>query len=406
MSRPAVTSPGDERRPLTGPSHITSRYVRPTLRLDCVPSPHVPSPASFATASSMASSPSLVYPEVCGWNPSGTDREQKPVLTSPIPRRASQAFRGMSRTSTPRAVATHPTDASQSQPRKVSRSRRGDDAGRIKRPRNCFFIFRCEYTKRHQEAAADSNRPPTPEKTLSKRAGAVWKAMTDLEKKRFRDQAKQESREHAEMNPGYKYSPQRTKAPRRRHTGSVSRREQVETLVQMRESSAARSFDSTSDISAMDSPLSHTSSSPEPAGPSTPTESHHHGLAHRRSMSLPHLDMAHPAGPYPYAHTYFIQPASCSSSPGPGPHRTNRRASSVRQRSYSPSVASIPPPDPAFDLEFGNVTIPFASLAPHTSTMSLPELLSLPDLSISDDGSSVSLSHSSFKFAADTLLVS
>lgn len=213
--------------------------------------------------------------------------------------------------------------------------------------------------------------------------------MNDSQKQVYRDLAKQESLAHSEKNPGYRYRPQRVRPPKRRNSGSVSRRERVESLVQMCESSAARLVDSASEYSAMDSPVSQTSSSPEPMGPITPREAQFHGLGHRRSMSLPHLDMVHSSSPYAYAHTYFIQPASCSSSPGPGPHRTERRSNSMSQRSYSPSMSSIPPLDAAFDLEYGNVTVPFASLAPHASTMSLPELLSLPNLTIHDDGSSV-----------------
>ena len=104
-------------------------------------------------------------------------------------------------------------------------------------PRNSFFIFRCEYTQKHAQANKGSNRSPTPEKTLSKRAGVVWNQMTREEKQPYVQLAKQESREHAARNPGYKYKPLRVSEPRRRTSTSVSRREQVESLVQMRERS-------------------------------------------------------------------------------------------------------------------------------------------------------------------------
>ena len=88
-------------------------------------------------------------------------------------------------------------------------------------------------------------------------------------------------------------------------------------------------------------------------------------MPHRRAMSLPQVAGAPPVGPYAYTHTYFIQPTSCASSPSPGP-------GAHRRRSCSPDGPGIPPPEPAFDLEYGDVTIPFATFAPHASTMSLP----------------------------------
>lgn len=211
----------------------------------------------------------------------------------------------------------------------------------------------------------------------------MWKAMSEADKKRYRDEAKEESKRHGIENPGYRYRPKRTKPPKRRTTGPISRREQVESLVQMRENSNAALAQGTPGA-----PQSRTSSSPEPDSPVTPRDPQHHGLAHRRSMSLPHLDMAMPSNPYSYTHTHFITPVSCSSSPGPGPQRNGRRASSSRQRSYSPNVYHIPPPDLPFDLEFAGGTPPFASFLPHGSTVSLPELSSAHGASYYDDGSS------------------
>ncbi|GJE88016.1 high mobility group box domain-containing protein [Phanerochaete sordida] len=276
--------------------------------------------------------------------------------------------------------------ASPQRPRQSSRSaRRNDNPNHVPRPRNAFFIFRCEFTRRHAEEGKNSERSPTPEKILSKRAGAAWKALSEEDKRPYRDEAREESKRHGQENPGYRYRPKRTKPPKRRATGPISRREQVESLVQMRESSAAGLLPS-----PPGGPHSRTSSSPEPDSPVTPRDSSFHSLAHRRSMSLPHLDMALPSSPYSYQHTHFITPVSCASSPGPGPGplRNGRRASSSRQRSYSPSVYHIPPPDLPFDLEFAGGTPPFASFAPHGSTVSLPELGSMQDLSYYDDGSS------------------
>ncbi|EKM56042.1 uncharacterized protein PHACADRAFT_184752 [Phanerochaete carnosa HHB-10118-sp] len=316
----------------------------------------------------------LVYPDVCGWNASTNTLDQ--IIPS-----ASSSVMPPPQTSSP-----HPSPITVLEPvpvrpacsRQPSRTpRRSDDPNHVPRPRNAFFIFRCEFTRKHTGEAKDSTRSSTPEKVLSKRAGAAWAAMSDAEKGPYRDEAKKESKRHTLENPGYRYKPKRKKPPQRRTTGPVTRREQVESLVQLREGTSARLAESTSGC-----PHSHASSSPEPDGPVTPRD-----LQHRRSMSLPHIDGVDHLSPYSYTHTYFITPASCSSSPSPDPQRNGRRLSSARQRSFSPNMY-IPPPDLSFDLEFAEATAPFALFSPRGSTVSLPELSSLQDFTFYDDGSS------------------
>ena len=342
----------------------------------------------------MASSAPFVYPKVCGWTlPTHIDDlDQKPVFDfSPLSRPSSPSLEPPRR-STHKAPPRKPAASPSNKKSKSPRVKKGD-VNYVPRPRNCFFIWRCIYARAYAENARKTGQPPTPEKVVSKRAALSWKKLTPEEKEPYVELAREEARKHAEANPNYKYSPQRVPRSKRSASGSVSRREKVESLVQLRESATFHLDDACSEYEPVDSPVSHTSSSPEPTGPITPTDYifHPRGLAHRRSMSLPHFEVAHPSSPYEYAHTYFIQPESCVSSPGPGPQRTAKRSSSARQRSYSPSVASIPPPDTAFDLEYDGVTIPFATLAPHASTMSLPELLSLHDLTLDDNWSSVSV---------------
>ncbi|KIP09305.1 hypothetical protein PHLGIDRAFT_340250 [Phlebiopsis gigantea 11061_1 CR5-6] len=339
----------------------------------------------------MASSLSFVYPEVCGWDlPTDIDStDQKPALDFSAPLRPSSTSLETPRTSAHKASLHKEPKNSPAKKSKGPRNKKGD-VNYVPRPRNCFFIYRCLFARAYSENARKTNQPPTPEKVVSKRAALNWKKLTPVEKEPYIELAREEARKHAETNPNYKYSPRRDTNNKRSVSKSLSRREKVESLVQLHESSTFRHDDTYSEYSPVDSPASHTSSSPEPTGPITPTDYFFHprGLSHRRSMSLPHLEAARHSSPYEYAHTYFLQPESCASSPGPGPQRTAKRSSSARQRSYSTSGASIPPPDTAFDLEYDGVTIPFATLAPHASSMSLPDLLSLHDLTIDDNWSS------------------
>ncbi|KAI0345039.1 high mobility group box, partial [Trametopsis cervina] len=84
---------------------------------------------------------------------------------------------------------------------------------KVPRPRNAFIIFRCEKIQSlHSQSTAGMDRPATPEKTLSKRAGAAWRLLPADEKERFREMAEQERREHLKKYPDYRYQPNRSKA--------------------------------------------------------------------------------------------------------------------------------------------------------------------------------------------------
>lgn len=265
-------------------------------------------------------------------------------------------------------------------------SRRPTEVNKVPRPRNAFIIFRCQtISKLHSKDSAGLDRPPTPEKTLSKRAGVAWRQLSEEEKQVYKDLAEKERLEHQDKYPGYKYQPNRSKLNKTRVSGPPTRRERVESLVLRTTSRSGTSPESgesvcPSPVSGRSSPEASAIPIPSSADDST------HSLAHRRSMSLPHL--VHE--PYPFARTYFIEPTSCLSSPGLGPHRTSRRSSSARDRSYLPA-AMTPPPDCAFDLQYPHTTIPFSSLAPHSSSLSLPDLVTLSEgLALDDATSSVS----------------
>ncbi|KAI0692231.1 hypothetical protein BC835DRAFT_1416711 [Cytidiella melzeri] len=260
----------------------------------------------------------------------------------------------------------------------IQGSRRAPETNKVPRPRNAFIIFRCQNgSQLHSKDNVGLARPPTPEKTLSKRAGAAWRNLPESEKQVFKDLAERERLEHQEKYPDYRYQPNRSKSTKARTAGPPTRREQVESLL-LRGSSSHSTNSSESSDSLCPSPASERCTSPESGMMPALTDDSGHSVSHRRSASLPHLQMMSPQDPYPYSRTYFIEPTSCDSSPGPGPHRNSRRSKSARDRSYSPACLT-PPPDCAFDLQYEHTTIPFSSLAPHSSTLSLPELVTLSE---------------------------
>ncbi|KAI0046911.1 HMG-box, partial [Auriscalpium vulgare] len=81
----------------------------------------------------------------------------------------------------------------------------------IPRPRNAFIIFRCEYAPTHKRGTAGAPVKGTPDsqKTLSGRAGEVWKSMSEAERAVYKARAEQEKVAHALRNPDYRFQPDR-----------------------------------------------------------------------------------------------------------------------------------------------------------------------------------------------------
>ncbi|KAI0062043.1 HMG-box, partial [Artomyces pyxidatus] len=81
----------------------------------------------------------------------------------------------------------------------------------VPRPRNAFIIFRCEYAPNHKRGSAGAPVKGTAasQKTLSGRAGEVWRNMSEAERAVYRQRAEDEKIEHALKNPDYRFQPDR-----------------------------------------------------------------------------------------------------------------------------------------------------------------------------------------------------
>ncbi|KAG2748302.1 hypothetical protein P692DRAFT_20874598 [Suillus brevipes Sb2] len=97
--------------------------------------------------------------------------------------------------------------------RRAQRNRSRDPSW-IPRPRNAFIIFRCEYSRKHSQAAQEGEEDsepsnPTTAKTLSKRAAEAWKQLSASEKDAYKVLADKEREEHARLYPNYRFRPMR-----------------------------------------------------------------------------------------------------------------------------------------------------------------------------------------------------
>ncbi|KZT74062.1 hypothetical protein DAEQUDRAFT_734921 [Daedalea quercina L-15889] len=162
---------------------------------------------------------------------------------------------------------SHPTTTSE---RRAQRNRERDPSW-VARPPNAFIIFRAEYSRKH--AQANRNCAPTLEKTLSKRAGEAWSALSSQEKEPYKQRAEKERLEHAEKHPHYRYKPRRRQCGGEKGPATLSRREQVESLVRraaIRSKSLSSESESTSGYTSPSSPASVDYSSPSPEPLETP----------------------------------------------------------------------------------------------------------------------------------------
>ncbi|THH27924.1 hypothetical protein EUX98_g6272 [Antrodiella citrinella] len=193
--------------------------------------------------------------------------------------------------------SSHPSPTERRAQRK-----RQDDPNWVPRPPNSFMIFRREFSREH--ARENRHGEPVAEKHLSKRAGVVWKSLSDAQQRPYKERAIFAQEEHARLYPLYKFKPCRrgsSQKSRRPSGGGLSRREQVESLCE----SVGVMVDSDSESSPAASQESIRSSSPEYfVSPNRDTPSR--TLRRRRSHSLPLRATS--------TSTYFLQPTDCAST--------------------------------------------------------------------------------------------
>ncbi|KAG1819782.1 uncharacterized protein BJ212DRAFT_1479013 [Suillus subaureus] len=145
-----------------------------------------------------------VHPVLRGWSPASVEDDHDvhlPDQTYPLPRQFIAST----------SCITHQPMAPSSD-RRAQRNRSRDPSW-IPRPRNAFIIFRCEYSRKHSQAAQESDEeseaPNPTAKTLSKRAAEAWKQLSASDKDKYKVLADKEREEHARLYPHYRFRPMR-----------------------------------------------------------------------------------------------------------------------------------------------------------------------------------------------------
>lgn len=93
---------------------------------------------------------------------------------------------------------------------KIMESYQGDEMTHIKRPMNAFMVW-----SRIQRRKLAVLYPKMHNSEISKRLGAEWKMLTELQKRPFIDEAKRLRVQHMIDHPEYKYRPRRKPKPQK-----------------------------------------------------------------------------------------------------------------------------------------------------------------------------------------------
>ena len=75
--------------------------------------------------------------------------------------------------------------------------------GHIRRPRNAFILFRCDFVA--QKKIPASVEPD--HRNISRIVGRIWRAMSDEDRRPWIEEAKREREKHKRLYPQYRYSP-------------------------------------------------------------------------------------------------------------------------------------------------------------------------------------------------------
>ncbi|KAF9267151.1 hypothetical protein L218DRAFT_721462, partial [Marasmius fiardii PR-910] len=261
--------------------------------------PHITSPSFTLTSSAIMN--------ILGWTPdNGEDGATTPSFNQLITLDLHQSHPDQTRSSasdSPSPASATSTIVPESS---GSQTPRRGDPDWVARPRNCFFIFRCDYIKHHSRGGRGASSPGSSELGLSKRAGQAWRCLSPKVKAEYERKADEERIQHARDHPNYRYRPTRSDLSRRRHDKPHTRRagNRAPSSISPSTTSSRRHVEGPVMMRAQtDSPSSPPAyDSSSPFGSLQPPGIHPEELiaSRRRSLSVPPL-----FNPYHYPHPHF-----------------------------------------------------------------------------------------------------
>jgi hypothetical protein len=156
-------------------------------------------------------------PQVGGW--SGVeDRDSRYApADSSIQAPLTCIYFSLSLCAGPSSVSFPEPASSRSEPANVNQ-RRLKDAERVRRPRNSFIIFRCDFTEKYLASGGSERASDTGGGSLSMRAGEAWRNAEPETKRYYKELAEEERAQHRIAHPDYRFRPKRKKPAGRRRS--------------------------------------------------------------------------------------------------------------------------------------------------------------------------------------------
>ena len=102
--------------------------------------------------------------------------------------------------------------------------RRLKDPERVRRPRNAFIIFRCNFTHQYLANGGSERASETEKTSLSKRAGDAWRNANPETRRYYQNLADEERTRHRIEHPDYRFRPRRQKSAGQTGAGRSSKR--------------------------------------------------------------------------------------------------------------------------------------------------------------------------------------
>ena len=90
--------------------------------------------------------------------------------------------------------------------------RRLKDPEHVRRPRNAFIIYRCDFTHKYLANGGSERASDMEKRSLSKRAGEAWKNEKPETKRYYKELADEERARHRIDHPDYRFRPKRQKS--------------------------------------------------------------------------------------------------------------------------------------------------------------------------------------------------
>ncbi|KAK7064654.1 HMG box domain-containing protein [Favolaschia claudopus] len=208
-----------------------------------------------------------------------------------------------------------PVHAAPSASRTAHSRRRSED--HIPRPPNPFICFRSEYCEKNKLRGAAEIRD---HREVSRLAGVAWRALSLPEKKKYEDIAREKKSIHAQMYPGYSYTPgprpgMKGQGKRRRVDDDGDYEEHVAKFKRRRSRVYSQQYKPEPVSSLLDN-------APSSSFPSSPVEES------------------------------FLEPVPRSSAPSPDPRLSHNTPELAPNSSASSSVSPLPEPAPYTPLSF------------------------------------------------------